>query len=278
MILPNFIIFGSIKSGTGALHQYLGHHPEIFMSSLKEPRFFTYDERSPKKQGSKPFQIKTVADYSRCFAGVTREIVIGEASSNYISSRAAARKIRQLIPNVKLLASLRNPADRAYAHYMMSRKDRTNIILAELTKENMGRSVTTSMYYENLKYYQDLFSPDQVKVLIFEEWTERVDSALKEVYEYLEVDSDFQLPSSVKYAPAIALWSGVGATGWLRRVKPYLPIQLVMTVNRLKSKVTRPIPELPAEMRTRLMQWYKDDVLKLQDLLDRDLSVWLEET
>ena len=160
MILPNFIIFGAIKSGTGALYQYLSHHPDIFMSPLKEPRYFARVETTndlPSKNRKKHIGVSTLDEYSNLFSRVKHEKAIGEASSNYIYSKHAAEKIKNTIPDVKLIVSLRNPVDRAWAHYQMMNRYRSkglNIVLKDCKHEKWA---TASLYTKHLQVYFNLF-------------------------------------------------------------------------------------------------------------------------
>ena len=108
MTLPNFIIIGAAKAGTTALYEYLGEHPDVFVSPVKETNFF-----------SSGHPIGTQDEYEAQFAGVRGERAIGEASVQYIASKNAAAQMRDQLPDVKLIAMLRNPADRAFSHYLM---------------------------------------------------------------------------------------------------------------------------------------------------------------
>ena len=279
MPLPNFIIFGAIKSGTGALQRYLSHHPEIFVSPLKEPRFFTYDENNPEhgKKASHRIPITSLEEYSRHFNKVTHEKAIGEASSNYINSRHAAQRIKELLPNVRLIATLRNPVDRAYAHYQMLIKRREKTVSTVLTNGKKETWATSSLYYEKLQPYYDIFRQDQIKIFIFEEWATNTASALKEIYQFLEVDDDFQLAPYIQYRAGMVTWPRAVRHSWLRKLKPYLPTRVLVAVNASKAKMTPEPPELTSEVRREMATWYHDDILKLQDLLQRDLSIWRSE-
>ena len=121
MVLPNFLIIGAAKSGTTSLYSYLNQHPQVYFSPFKEPRFFALEGKEVNYQG--PSQvvnqkaINTIDEYEKLFAGVTDEVAIGEASTLYLYSPEAPAKIKQYIPQVKLIAILRNPIDRAYSGY-----------------------------------------------------------------------------------------------------------------------------------------------------------------
>jgi hypothetical protein len=277
MRLPNFIIFGAIKSGTGALYQYLSHHPEIFLSPVKEPRYFTQDKKGKalnKNSGSRYPSVTTLAEYSNQFAGVKSETALGEASSNYIYSRAAAEEIKKLIPDVKLIATLRNPIDRARAHYQMENKSNKLDMTGKKIDYKNERWARASCYHEALQAYYEIFSREQIKVVIFEEWVNNTGPVLKDIYQFLGVDHSFNIDAKIKYQAGRPNWPGIPPTSKLRKIKSILPIQTLMTVNKVKRFFTKDMSELKSEERQEMYSWYSDDIIKLQELLQRDLSVW----
>jgi hypothetical protein len=104
---PNFFIIGAAKCGTTSLSVWLGGHPQIFMSSMKEPHFFNNDDRQA---------IRTLDDYEALFWSATEEhIAIGEASVWYLSSADAVPAILQYQPEAKFIVMLRNPVEMAPA-------------------------------------------------------------------------------------------------------------------------------------------------------------------
>ena len=75
MTLPvNFVGIGAAKCGTGSIHRYLGEHPEVFLSPIKETNFFIEDgQRSPRKR------VRSMRAYERQFAAVEQETAVGES-------------------------------------------------------------------------------------------------------------------------------------------------------------------------------------------------------
>ena len=127
MTLPNFLIIGAAKSGTTALYRYLYDHPEIYMSERKELHYFSYPETSKLTKGPhtyKRLSVSTLAEYMTFFDGARDEIAIGEASPSYLYLPGTAERIYQLLPNVKIIAILRNPVERAFSAYMHARRDK----------------------------------------------------------------------------------------------------------------------------------------------------------
>lgn len=126
-LLPNLLIIGAAKSGTSALHKYLGEHPEIFMSEPKEPRFFLVwnnPEQMAINEKENHFvfnRYNTIEKYQQLFVNGRGCAIRGESSPQYLTYAHCAGKIKKLIPNAKIIVVLRNPVDRAFSHYVMYR-------------------------------------------------------------------------------------------------------------------------------------------------------------
>jgi hypothetical protein len=120
--LPDFFIAGVPKAGTTALHAALARHPGLFMSPVKEPKFFLTDGPPPDQGG--PGDVKTYrehvwrqADYEALFADAPAGMLRGESTPFYLYSRDAQRRIRTQIPHVKLIVVLRDPVERAHSNW-----------------------------------------------------------------------------------------------------------------------------------------------------------------
>ena len=94
MTLPNFLVIGAPKAGTTSLHLHLRAHPAIFMPELKEPRFFGYEGEGERLK----FPIRTLEEYTALFDAVTDETAIGEATPHYLVYPGAAQRIHDLMP------------------------------------------------------------------------------------------------------------------------------------------------------------------------------------
>jgi hypothetical protein len=119
-MLPSFLVIGATKSGTTALYDYLRQHPAIFMPALKEPRFFLYDG----SEDSARFPVRSLEEYEALFAPVTTETALGEATPQYLTSWAAMERIHETLPGARLIAALRDPAERAFSIYLMNLRNR----------------------------------------------------------------------------------------------------------------------------------------------------------
>src|SRR4029453_16919655 len=122
MALPEFLIAGVPKAGTTALHAALVRHPELFLPSVKEPKFFLSDGPPPAEGG--PGDVQTYqehvwrrADYEALFAPAPAGTLRGEATPFYLYDLAAHDRIKNLTPNAKLILLLRDPVDRAHSNW-----------------------------------------------------------------------------------------------------------------------------------------------------------------
>ena len=195
MTLPNFLIIGAMKSGTTVLYQYLKQHPQIYMSSVKETRFFAREN-------------KNIEEYYNFFQGVTNEKAIGEASPGYFGHNEAYKCIAHYLPNAKLIAILRNPVDRAYSHFLMKYRQElhgmsdhaileyfTRIIQVEkdLAVTNQG------FYYKHIKKYLEVFNLEQIKICLYEDLKNDPVLLIQDICQFLNVDQIYQIDNDNTY-------------------------------------------------------------------------------
>lgn len=296
MTMPDFLIIGAEKSGTTVLYHYLKQHPQIYMSPVKEPNFFSFEEgQKPKSAGPARFTTDPITDveaYQRLFDGVSGEKVIGEASPGYILVSEAPARIRNYIPEVKLIAILRDPVERAYSNYLHACwlgfepiTDFAQALEKEETRIRGGwgglwRYKQKGFYYGQLRGYFATFDEDQIRIYLYEDFRDDPAGVLQNIFSFLGVGEfipDTNVRLNVSGVPRNkALHSAVVA---LNR-----PLLKKLVPNSLLQKLREPVrnatmakpPELSPQVRRQLVEVYREDILKLQDLIDRDLSGWLE--
>ena len=122
MAMPDFFIAGVPKAGTTALHSALARHPSLFMSPVKEPKFFLTDGAPPAEGG--PGDAKTYrehiwqpAAYEALFDAAPAGALRGESTPFYLYSRAAQQRIRDMVPDARLIVVLRDPVERAHSNW-----------------------------------------------------------------------------------------------------------------------------------------------------------------
>ena len=294
MTLPNFLIIGAQKAGTTSLYYYLKQHPQVYMSPVKEAHFFDQDEgekpnfRGPGRSSTPP--ITSNEDYRALFRGVTGETAVGEATPSYIYIPGAPERIRRRIPDAKLIAVLRNPTDRAYSAFLHTVRRGWEPLtdFVEALRAEEGRMHdnwhpryhyrTRGFYHAQLERYFDAFGPDRIGVYLYEDLVAEPLGVLRDNFRFLGVDDAFVPDMSVRYntsgvprnAAARALVRGASRLAPV--AKRFIPYDLRQ---RIKGRVFVDPPPLAPEVREGLIEGYRQDISKLEDLIGRDLSLWL---
>lgn len=298
-VLPNFLVIGAAKGGTTSLYDYLRQHPEVFMTAVKEPRFFAYDGRPLPRggPGGERFHGATVTDlaaYEALYEAAGDARARGEASPLYLYSAHACSRIAARVPRAKLIAILRDPADRAFSHYLHLKRDKLEpcSTFAEALAAEPGRIAedwdwsfhyrAVGRYEPQLARYATLFPPGALHIELYEDLAADPAGVARRVFMFLGVDDTFQADVG-----AVLNRGGVPreGTAWniasrydhpVRRVlRPFLPhrVRLRMLARLRARSLTRPTID-PAD-RADLVAGYREEILRLQDRLDRDLSGWL---
>lgn len=303
MTMPNFLIIGAAKAGTTALYSYLKQHPQIYMSPNKEPHFFAFEGENVNFGGTagdqewlNRFAITDIQTYRLQFQGVSKQIAIGEASALYLYIPKAVERIHHYIPDVKLLAILRNPVERAYSAFLYQIRDDLEPItdFAQALREETTRIHNNwvpiyyyqqmGFYYTQMKRYFDTFDRAQIRVYLYEDFTTNTISILQDIFRFLGVDDTFAPDVSLRHNvsgiprnKALHTFLGQEHHPIKTILKPLLPKELrrrVMLI--LQNRNLDKPPSLPPELRRQLIEVYREDILNLQDLIQRDLSKWLE--
>lgn len=290
MALPNFLCVGAQKAGTTTLYEVLKQHPDIYLPEVKEPHFF--DEHYSKG----------VSWYEKnFFAGVQNQNAIGEITPAYLYIEQVPQRILETLgPKTKILFIFRNPADRAYSHYLMSK---FNGFESASFEEVMGDTqpagpLTTTekrrfsykergFYGRQLNQYLRLFHKENMHFVLFEDL---ISEQKKEVYDaildFLQVDRyalNFNIKSNVaKRVRNPLLQKIMNQTPWLSSlVKKLLPDASKRKVLRKKLKSVNqtansgPANKLSPELRAQLINnYYLEDIKLLETLISRDLSHW----
>jgi hypothetical protein len=292
--LPNFLVIGVHKGASTSLRAYLGAHPDVFVAPAWEPSYFALQGQPrflPDGSFARPDMergggVFTLEDYEALFSGVTTESAIGEKSPAYLINPEAPHRIKELIPDVRLIAVLRNPVDRAFSHYQhqvrLGHEDLSfaEAVEAEFSKQRMPKGqvrhyVRTGKYAKRVERYQSLFPPEQLRIYLLDDLVLDTRTAIKEMYAYIGVDPSFEPNLSVRHnaRPTGELGSG-GSKTKLR----HLGRSLVRRPPARPPQPPQPTIEPTMEPQTRqeLLDFYRDDIVRLQSLIDRDLSAWLE--
>jgi hypothetical protein len=220
-------------------------------------------------------------EYLSRFSEVKNEIAIGEVSPQYLRCPTAAQRIHECIPQVKLIASLRNPAERAFSGFLMRtrRGEAVKGYDEELAPESSH--VRESFYYRRLKRYFDLFPKEQIKVYIYDEFKKEPSKVIADLFAFVGVDHTFQPDMTTTHNPAavpkIRILNRLFFDPNLIRItKSLVPAGMQEMAKKIQQKNLKPAPKLPPDLRARLIDIYREDIQQLEILLDRDLSAWLK--
>ncbi len=279
IVVPNFLIIGDVKTGSSSLYHYLRQHPDVFMPDLKELRYFAYDRENPYHVRSNSYPVKTYSEYLRYFENCTDAKAIGEASPNYLRSPTAATRIKAEIPDVRLIACLRNPADRLYSGYMMEyRAGRITKPFDEVLFGGEAAWIKARFYWLDLKRYFDLFSPNQIKIILFDDLKADAGKVVTELCRFLEINDTFApnlTPQNEGGIPQSLLWYTILARGrkMLRRFGTSSPA-LKQLFKNIERRSLQKLP-LDPQIRRKILEICRDDIRRTQELIGRDLSGWL---
>ncbi len=305
--VPDFFIVGHQKCGTTALYLMLKQHPQIFMSEVKEPRFFASDQWSRIAREPPASRPRTLEAYLALFADARAEKRVGEASPHYLRSSVAAKAIAEVQPDARIIAILREPASflRSFHLQMVSSDVETETdfarALALEPERREGRRIPRGChhpeallysdhvrYVEQLRRYLDVFGKERVKVLIYDDFRADNDATVRDVLRFLDVDDDFEVPdvqtgpvSAVRSVRLHRLANAARSARWNPRAAGPVGKALgALTPAPLRSDALRgvwrravydtpqpPDRELMAELRAR----FRPEVVALGEHLGRDL-------
>ena len=291
-MLPNFIIIGATKAGTTALYWYLAEHPQIYMSPMKESNYFAYgqDEEGRMLYGDPEFhrfRVRSSDDYQALFAGANGSDAIGEASPIYLECPDVPGRIRDLIPNARIVCGLRNPVDRAYSDYLMFLRKRNRCFDPDrdLTPDAPWAQpdshwMQIGKYYELLSRYCDVFPRRQMHVFLFDDLKRNSKDVAQAVFRFLAVDPSFvpdlATPHNIGGLPTSFTIEKFLTNKTLKAAaKSWLPRRAANWVRRLRTANLQSAPPLPTQLRAELTRHFHDDIVKTAELIGRDLDDWL---
>jgi hypothetical protein len=298
--LPDFFVIGAPKAGTTALHAALTRHPQLFMSPVKEPKFFLCDGPPPDHGGpgdahSYREWIWRPEQYERLFDHAPPGTRRGESTPFYLSDFAAHRRIHQAIPDARLIVILRDPVDRAYSNWAHLWADGLETIGDFLTAcgEEPRRTeagwapfwhyLDTGLYGRQLRHLYGLFPRDQVHVIRYLSLVEEPRATLDAVFRFLDVEEGLitEAPArNVGGYVAPSLYSKVLRTAFRHGADlgSHFPPQVwrkgSLPLQWLLQRTPQHRPELQAADRAQLISYFDDDITIVEKETDWDLEAW----
>jgi hypothetical protein len=301
--LPQFVIAGAPKAGTTALHAALATHPGLFLSPVKEPKYYLTDGRPPSRSGQRgPGDAHSAQewvwrreDYLALFDGAPPGTVRGESTPFYLYDRAAHARLAADIPGIKVIVVVRDPVDRAYSNWAHLRADGLEpeadfLAAVRLEEQRIGAGWAPFWHYRGLGRYgeqlRDLYRHvprEQVFLLRYRQLVDTPAQTLDRVCEFLGVPTGVAhtvAPENVKpfvgdttrhrlLARAARSGAALGA---------YAPPQLWRRVSRPLIAALHagraPRPPLPIEVRREVLAPLLTDIALLEELTGESFADW----
>jgi hypothetical protein len=269
---PNLFVIGVAKSGTTFLHDLLNEHPEINMSSVKEPHFFTSSNLIERSTTQK---VSTSAEYNNLFETSGLYKYFGESSPSYAWDLTSLDRIKKLKVRPKIILILRDPLARAYSHYQMEihseREFNVSFVSAAIvdlarTDKKWGKTklyVELSSYSAVLEKLQNNFNEEDYLILYYEEFFQNVTLHCNRISDFLGI-KDFN-PSLI---PSTRKNKGIYSSllmKYLKRVpgRYLIPAKIKNPLKKIINKKARTINNKETEF---LLNCLKEDLLKQKEL------------
>jgi hypothetical protein len=314
MPLPTFFIVGAPKAGTDLLYYQLDRHPEIYMSPLKEPCYFSTEIRIHNFDPSLQQQVELAAaslrryldagaetkrfggivselsDYQNLFARAEHEKAIGEASVCYLWSETAAPAIAKMLPHARIIIVLMDPAERAFHQYLKSFSDgtvdhsfRRHVEIAMTNIHGPGSKVcpfhpflALGEYAQQVERYLKHFPTRQLSISLYEDTQTNYSQWFSGLLSFLGVDTRFAPPDvEVPSKPHLPRLDSLHQPFRLTMEKSLVGEMEPSFLKEKQEEQSDASPKLCPEDRDVLVAYYYEDILRLQDLIQRDLSSWL---
>ena len=293
MSLPNFICLGAAKSGTTTLHDILRQHPEIYVPAFKEPHFFDIPENY--ENGIDWYQ-------KNYFKNANKKVIAEFTPSYFFDKEVPERIFNNLGSEVKFVVLLRHPVDRAYSHYLHSKRDEHEELdfVESLNQEEDRLShyienkdylsylrnsyISQGLYGDMVERYLKYFKLENFMFIHFEkEFLLKRDKTIHRVLNFLDIDSQIELQTDLRSNPSSkekskTLKRIMKKKGWWRTIiKWLLPSiqfrQIIRNrIQRLNIKEYR-AEKISEELKSKLFSsYFRDNIDKFERLTDKKMN------
>ena len=284
----DFFIAGAPKAGTTSLYHYLNEHPEISMSSQKEPDYFSDSDIQNEGMYYGKNRIDTIKKYHALFDDNLESKLKGEASVSYLFYKNVPQKIKTYNPDAKIIIMLRDPIDRAFSHYLMDYRlglvsDSFEDIIDQKSVHKNAKLfyqqyVELSEYANQVKRYLDVFNEKEILFIEYEDLKMDVLGIVKKTYLFLGVNQAYVPDVNKKHntytMPKNRIIRFIYSFVILRNILSlFFPKNLV---DRLRTALFKndKKPKPLDKTRNRLKQLFINDVNALGEILNKDFSRW----
>lgn len=269
------------------------------MSPVKETYFFVTENgiwdfpNNPWGYSRPPG--RTLDAYGGLFEGVRNETAWGEATPGYIYDPYTPERIHRHIPAAKLIAILRHPVERGFSNYLHCVRSGVEPLTFEEALSVEDQRIRElfqirfhykqkGFYFSQIQRYLKYFDRNQIRIYLYEDWQKPLD-LMRDVYRFLSVDETF-LPDMEERFNVNPGTNVIRSKGWRNMLEQPNPARAVLKhlipfgwrepLKRSLLRANQYTPRLTPRVRQQLIEDYRDDTLRLQDLIGRDLSAWLK--
>ncbi|WP_414039646.1 sulfotransferase family protein [Acidithiobacillus sp. M4-SHS-6] len=286
-IWPNFYIVGAVKSGTTSLYAYLKQHPQVFLPEMKEPHYFAQVRPAPE-QDHLIQRVSSAQEYQQLYRGAENFFCVGDASPSYLWCPEASERIYQVRPDARIIVILRDPVQRAYAHYLMDHNEGVidvpflEALKNDWTRPDKGWGVSQlylelGQYAGQISRYQERFGTQNVHVCLLEDLQKNPAHLLLEITQFLGIDPQaihsmnlqsvhnaYRLPRGnwARFLASHPVSRHIGEHFFPRRWGDYIWRHVFLMES---SK-----PPMDIEARLFLQAFYEPEIQQLEKLLGRE--------
>ena len=292
--LPNLFIVGAAKSGTTSLHNYLNQHPDVFMCTPKEPHFLINNEIGKDRI---PVGICSENEYRNLFIEGKGEKYRGESSVMYLMfPEIVIPKINQQYgEDCKIIIILRNPIERAYSGFQHVKrynvkedctdfKSAWNIseerYFSKLDMTPASRYKKLGMYHKQVKSYLDGIK--NVHIIIYDDYQNDFQNEMIKVFNFLGIDI-INIDSAKEHMVGGWQWEDERIKNLMMKKTPIrsvlkflIPFKGIRKNIRknIQKRNTSEVAIISDKDKVMLKEFYKADIKKLSELLNKDLNHW----
>lgn len=300
---PDFLFIGTAKAGTTSIGEYLLQHPKVRIP-MKETFYFIRDIYKsnrldyPAQRDSREYVLD--ADYYESLYPEVTDVVYGEIGTGYLYHHVEAipKILETCGPDIPILVILRDPVDRCYSSYRHFTKDLHESLdfrsSLEKEKERIAAGWDFMWHHRAMGYYADQLEPylnafSRIKVLLYDDLKEDPAKLMDEVFEFIGLNPLEALDLSKKHNPSGApksekLQRMITQEGAFKRL--FRPLFRAVFGPETRSRIRKGVKNrnlskgdsIPGDVEEELRKGYKESILRLEKLIERDLSPWYSTT
>src|SRR3984893_1512558 len=299
--MPDFVVIGAPKAGTTALHAALAVHPGLYMSAVKEPKFFLTDGPPPTKGGpgdalTYRARVWRRPEYEALFDPAPPGTLRGESTPLYLYNRAALRRIRAPLPGARLIVVTRDPVERAHSnwtHLWSAGLEPVGDFVRACGEEerriaagwaSFWHYTGLGRYGEQLQYLFTLFPREQVLVLRYPRLVDEPAQTLDQICAFLGVQTGLltQMPRAnvtshpestlAHRAVSLAQRTASAVGSW---VPGLTAATLTAPLQRFLQRHRRARQPLSWDQRQALIPRFEPDIALLEQVLGEDFQDWV---